>query len=291
MLPVRIRLESTISSLLEKALPNDFQKFKIYKHFVRYYEYKGDYFAFCSKLFEFYEMPKKKRCDKKANRLFNIELSQYDYQILGLGFHNSLIQHHEIFSKATDIKWLMTENFKLPDQIATAEIFFASLVYFNKPSNDKNYLIECEDFLDSWKQVCFTRFGNKFEKYIEEIYPLISKENSTLDLNVQAIGCVDAGNTVQLTQTQIDWVEKIEKNIEKGIELPLYRGPRQIENPKLRHLNHHVIAFNKLIKSAQHNLTPQMQLLVDSLAAICKELLGPGRKENVWNATIKSQES
>lgn len=286
-----MKLENTFNSLLEKALPNDFQKYKIYKHLARYYEYKEDYFSFNSKLFAFYEIPKKQRCYKRASQLFQLKMSSYDYQILALGFHNSIIQHHEIFKKATDLKWIITENFKLPEQITTAEILFASLVSFNKPSSDQNFLIQCEDFLDSWKQVCFTRFGDKFEKYIDEVYPLVSEENSKFDINVQAMGIPDAGNTVQLTQTQIDWIEDLLNGLDKGTELKKHPELTPIENPKLKHLNHHVIAYNKILKATKSKQNQQIQILVDSLVGICKELLNTNREENLWNVTNKSRES
>ena len=291
MLPVRLKIEGTINSLLDKALPNDFQKFKIYKHLANYYDYKEDYLFFKSRLFEFYDIPKKKRCDKKASSIFNIIISVYDYQILALGFHNSLIKDHDFFTKATDLKWIITENFKLPVEITTTDIIMASLLNFNKPSTEKSFEVDCEEFLDSWKQICFTRFGNKYEKYIDGIYPLISKEKSKFEIDIKAKGGPDAGNTVQLTQTQINWIKMVKKGIEKGKELAEHPVMTPINIPRLAEFNRHVMGYNYLYNQNNPQNWERMQKLANSLDQMCNELLNMNREENLWNVTNRSRES
>ena len=280
MLPVRIKIEKEINSLLDKALPNDYQKFKTYKHLVRYYEYKDDFFTFNAKLFEFYSVPKKHRNEIKASRIFKVDLSPADYQILALGFHNSKIHSNDIFIRSTDVKALLVNNFQIPLQIATVEIVFASLLSFTLPSNQKLFTVECEDFLDAWKRVCFKKFGSRFENYINAIYPLISKEVSTLELNLQGLTGEDPGNTVLLTLNQIHWIRETLASLSGSLKpVKSYPVKMIIEHPKFRHFNQHVICYLELLKLPVESHEPHKQILVNSLVALGHDLLCNDRSE------------
>lgn len=275
MIKLKNKIEFAVNSLLKNASPNTYHEFRLFKLLQTNYEYSNDFYKFRDDLKKLY----KKRLPldtANINKTLKIKISCYDSTSFAVGFHNSTVDPLAVIQVASSLEWIFKKDIKIPIDIANTGIFLSILNSLFKPSPFESFHLSASDFVDYWKKLSFSKFGDKYENMFVYLASLLEEDDSGVVEEVQL------QNKFQLTQTQIDWVQRVKKSLEDNKLLPKYPLSSEITLSQLKNINQHVRVYNHLFHFKHPSVLLKTEKVVKSLNLLCSKVLNesPAQSES-----------
>lgn len=184
---------------------------------------------FKNRIFEFYSLSKNNRTLENFEHIFRIKPYPWLIEQFSLSFQTIRHNDTKLFKIASNIFYMISPLFPALRSIAderTILLICNMLVKKNHflPSRQKTLV----DFLEAWRKMAFKTYGDRYEYYFKELI-------AQADFDYQVESIVNTNSTKplpQVTQTDLDWMQKILDSLVKRSsypEYPLKRGPKSTQ--------------------------------------------------------------
>jgi hypothetical protein len=233
------RLVSDLSRLLKTAMPSREKRFRLDK--LLQTEVEGA--SYSERILQYYSIPFEHRTRNQFRKVFGIDAYPWLHQQFLLDFASAEISDTELSRIASNIRFYLRNELPLPKEIVEADLLHLVLYKMVSPGTVEGAeRVGVASFLRTWRRVCFLKWGDRYE----EVFGLF--ENELFDLSNRsfeyqssgtAIGLDkdDQGFSMDLSQTDLDWMKALLLALDCSADLPAYplsRGPdrpvtRQIE--------------------------------------------------------------
>lgn len=269
-------LEQKINSLLDDAEPNRTKAFQLYKACQRENLWNDSFEKFSSRLSEFFAKPRKDRRKSDLDRLLDRPADIVLYSEFQINFHNGLVNSATVMNIVSWAHNLMRVSLKTDSVVISLDVLGRTLNYITHPPIfEKSENILFEDFCSSWKKTVFQLFGKKHDAELDKII----KELEWLNTQIQESEKSDEGSpffpSIYLTQTEIDWVEAIQRAVNIGTPVPKFPLSRGPQKPRLMDLErtcqlYKIVETTKLPELVKHRDRIRITLL-DQCERLLKE--------------------
>jgi hypothetical protein len=267
-------LEDNINSLLDDLEPCPAKAFQLYKTCQRENLWNDSYEKFSSKLSDFFAIP---RCDRRKSDidcLLDRPMDWQTYEDFHLNFHNGLVNTSSVSKMVSWAHNMMRVSLKTDSVVISLDVLGRTLNYITHPPLfEKSENIQFEDFCASWKKTVFQLFGKKYDSELNKVLSELQWLNTQLKEAEKAQGRPISIVTIYLTQTEIDWVEAIQKAVLKNTPIPDFPMSRGPQKPRLMNLER----TSKLYKVVQTTKLPELlvhrERIYATLLDQCEQLL------------------
>lgn len=260
-------LEQKINALLDDVEPSPAKAFQLYKTCQMENLWSDSFEKFSRKLMDFYSKPRRDRRKSDLDRLLDRPINSRLFENFHLNFHNALVNSSTVMNIVSWAHNLMRVSLKTDSVVISLDVLGRTLHYITHPPLfEKSENILFEDFCNSWKKIVFQLFGKKYDAELNKIMNELQWLNTQIKEAEEAHGGPIFFPTIYLTQTEIDWVEAIQKAVLKNTpvpDFPLSRGPQK---PRLLELErtsrlYRIVETTKLPELLKHRERIRITLL------------------------------
>lgn len=267
-------LEQKINSLLDDLIPTQAKAFQLYKTCQREELWKDSYEKFASKLSDFFALPRLDRRKSELDRLFDRPMDSVIYEDFRLNFHNGLVNGTAVMNIVSWAHNLIRVSLKTDSVVISLDVLGRALNYVTHPPPfEKSENIQFDDFCSAWKKTVFQLFGKKHDAEFNKIMQELQWLNTQIKEAEKAHGGPIFLPTIYLNQTEIDWVEAIQKAVLKNTPIPDYPMSKGPQKPRLMDLER----TSKLYKIVQTTKLPELLIHREKIYATlldqCERLL------------------
>lgn len=205
---------------------------------------------------QYYEIPFRKRTELVFRRVFNVDYYPWLYNEFFLCFRNSEISESNILKTAQSLQFFITNYLSTPNEISEFKLLHLLVYQIVHPRWDEpDSKIDFVDLLTKWKDLCFKRWGNKYDNFFKaitnEFLPYTQDSNN---FSKESSYQVLQSPSVSLTQTEVIWINEILSKTAKLRKLPTYPLSTGPKNRYLRTLDKLVRDWNTEIHRSDVNL-------------------------------------
>ena len=226
------QITQKINGLLDDAEPNQTKAFQLYKQCQSEDLWPGSFEMFSQHLIDFFKVVKSERNKSDFDRYLMRPMDFTSFENFHLTFRSAEIEPESVRDIASWAHHMLRLHFKNDLNVFSVEVLSQTIHDLTHPSFvEKDHDIEFEDFCISWQHSCHKLFGKQNEfiqlQVLSELRNLHQQQISKLQKRVISIQ-----PTIYLTQTEIFWVESVEKAallFEKPPRYPLSKGPEKNE--------------------------------------------------------------
>lgn len=260
-------IEQKINALLDDAEPCQAKAFQLYKTCKRENLWSDSYEKFARKIMDFYAKPRRERRKSDLDRLLERPADSRVFEDFHLNFHNGLVNTSTVMDIVSWAHNLMRVSLKTDSVVISLDVLGRTLHYITHPPIfEKSENIRFEDFCSSWKKMVFQLFGKKHDAELDKIMNELQWLNTQIKEAEEAHGGPIFFPTIYLNQTEIDWVEAIQKAVNEKTpvpDFPLSRGPQK---PRLLELErtmklYRIVEKTKLPELIKHRDNIRITLL------------------------------
>lgn len=245
-----LTLEFKINSLLHSAFPKETKAFHLYKRCQFEGAWDRSFGDFLGVLESYYNQPFTQRNKALLDQDLNRPLSHNIYNEFDLTFRTA-----EVSASFTAelISWshhLLRVHFKKPLEIFSQEILGKALHRLINPLfTDKEKNLQFSDFCDRWEEALIkqlgTRLSQEFKKVRNELEWYYTENKLELSQPLKA----KKVTTIYLTQTEINWVESVQKAVLENTPVPGYPLSKGTEKLRLQELDR-TISLYRIIETS-----------------------------------------
>lgn len=270
-------LEQNIDSLLDQAFPNPTKAFQLYKTCKNEDLWSRNFQEFSTALEEYFSKPRRSRKKSDLDRAFDRPLDSETFKAFHLTFRTASVAEESISALASWAHNLMRVSLKTDSSTISIETLTLTLQSLTNPAPfEKEQNLEFEDFCVSWRKTVTKKHG---EAIVTELNGIL-RELRTLKANLDAQTEVELSTPVlgptpliNLTQTELDWIDSVRRSAELGLEAPKYPLSRGTTKPLLVNLErviqlYEIVRVTKLPELLQHRESARLTIL-----ARCEELV------------------
>jgi hypothetical protein len=223
-------LEDKINSLLDDLDPCPAKAFQLYKACQRENLWNDSYEKFASKLSDFFAIPRRDRRKSDIDGILDRPMDWKTYEDFHLNFHNGLVNSTSVRNVVSWAHNIMRVSLKTDSVVISLDVLGRTLNYITHPPLfEKSENILFEDFCACWKKTVFQLFGKKYDSELNKIMSELQWLNTQIKETEKTQGD-PVLLTIYLTQTEIDWVQAIQKAVLQNTpvpDFPLSRGPQK----------------------------------------------------------------
>lgn len=275
MLTLKSKIQNAIDYLLANSTPSKQMKFRLFKLLTRYYPYTSSYAKFEMHCELFYSKPIFLRDQKLMKIIFGVDVTTKDANYFILKSYDAVFDSNSLAKASCAMEWIFKNEFGVSKEISTPGVFLSVINRFSSTYSGTKVELTPIDFLYKWERFCFKNYGNKYEKMFKNLEQIIESDDDRSNWSLDSfISGQQNSKIVQLTQTQLDWINNIKANLDHEVELPPYPLSNQIELPQLVNINKHVILYNRLKKRSSEDHWINVETVADSLQQLCRSALG-----------------
>ena len=226
------QITQKINGLLDEAEPNQTKAFQLYKQGQNENLWQGSFETFSQHMTDFFKVVKSERNKSDFDCYLMRPMDFVSYENFHLTFRTAAIQTQSVRDIASWAHHMLRLHFKSDLNVFSIEVLNQTIHDLTHPSFvDKDHDIEFEDFCISWQQSCRKLFGKQNEfiqlQVLSDLRNLHKQQANKFEKRA-----INTRATVYLTQTEILWVESVEKAAflsEKLPRYPLTKGPEKDE--------------------------------------------------------------
>ena len=246
-----LTLEVKINALLDEAEPKDIKAFHLYKRCQFEGLWKGDFQKFSEIIYEFYSLVPSQRSKAFMDGRLERPLHASIYPEFSLNFRSAKIQETALDAITSWSHHLLRVYFKSPAAIFSKEVLKNTLRRITDPQFDeKENEINFSDFCERWKEVLNKTCGNSLDQDFQHIQKELIWHYEQNKLELQQASKAKFIPKIYLTQTEIDWVEKVRTMTRVNLEIPKFPLSRGPEKERLIELVR-TISLYKIIQMSQ----------------------------------------
>lgn len=267
-------LEEKINALLDEAEPSPAKVFQLYKSFQRESLWQGTYEQFAQNVEDFFALPKSDRSKSRFDTYLDRPMPSFLFEDFHLDFRSGLVSGRSVLDIASWAHHLIRVSLKTECVIISADVLTKTLQYITHPPLfEKALNIEFEDFCAAWKKTAFKLFGKKYDSDLEKILAELRWLHKQTQLEEKKARDGRFIPTIYLTQTEIDWIESVQKSAQDIGPIPAFPLSRGPEKQRLIDLNRTI----SLYRIVQTTRLPELLVHRDNIRATlldqCQRLL------------------
>ncbi len=218
-----------INGLLDDAEPNPVKAFQLYKMCQFENLWQESFENFSDHLSDFFKVAKAERSKSDFDRYLDRPMDFVSYEKFHLTFHSAAINSSSLRDIASWAHHMLRLHFKSDLAIFSVEALYETVYELTHPSfAEKDHDIEFEDFCVSWQQAGFKLYGKRYENFQIQILSDLRKLHKEQTSSFERKNQIRSG--IYLTQTEIIWLESVEKAAARSEKLPRYplsKGPEK----------------------------------------------------------------
>lgn len=277
MLTLKNKIQNAIDFLMSKSTPSKQMKFRLFKLLTRYYAYSEGYAQFEMQCSMFFSRPYSSRDQRLMRIVFGVDITTKDANYFILKSYDADFDPKTVAKTASAMEWIFNHENGVPKEISTLGVFLGVINRFSSTYSGTKVELTPIDFIYKWERLCFKTYGNKFERVFKNLERVIEADDDKCGWSLDSyISGYQNSKIVQLTQTQLDWINNIKDNLDHEVELPRYPLSNQIDLPQLVNINKHVILYNRLRNAESSEQWIKVDKVAESLQLLCKRALGEG---------------
>lgn len=264
-------IEKKINALLDEAEPNRMKSFHIYKTCQNENLWNKSFDEFREQLSQFFSLPQIERTKSRFDYVLNRPMHKSVFENFQLDFRNAVVNHSSLLAVSNWAHHMLRINTKSESPVISMDVMTKTLTSIVNPGPfDKAQDIEFDDFCGSWKRICFSLFGRRFENDLKEVLSELTRLDEEQQLLEQQRRHLPR---IYLTQTEIDWTQGLLSAAQEASPLPrfpLSRGPQKealVEVEKVAQL------YSLVMESEKPEFIPYRQKIRDTLIFRCEDLL------------------
>ncbi len=264
-------IEKKINALLEEAEPNRMKSFHLYKTCQNENLWNKSFEEFREQLHQFFSLPQPERSKSRFDYYLNRPMHKSIYGLFDLDFRNGVVNESALQSVSNWAHHMLRINTRTSSPVISLEVMKKTMNSIVNPGPfDKAQDIEFSDFCDTWKRICFTLFGRRFDSDLTQVLEqlkALDQEQQLLEQNRQYLP------RIYLTQTEIDWTQALLSAAQETARLPKYplsRGPQKealVEIEKVAQL------YSLVMESDKTDFIPYRDRIRETLVFRCEDLL------------------
>ncbi len=248
-------LEQKINSLLDDAEPCPAKAFQLYKTCQRENLCGDSYEKFSSKLSDFFARSRRDRRKSDFDRMLDRPMDSRVYEDFHLNFHNGLVNSSNVMNIVSWAHNIIRVSLKTDSVVISLDVLGRTINYITHPPIfEKSENIQFDDFCASWKKTVFQLFGKKYDSELNKIMNELKWLNTQIKEAEKENGGPIFLPNIYLNQTEIDWVEAIQKSVLKNTPIPDFPLSRGTQKPRLMDLER----TSKLYKIVQTTKLPEL---------------------------------
>lgn len=267
------QLTQKINGLLDDAEPNQTKAFQLFKQCQTENLWHGSFEMFSEHLTDFFKVVKSERNKSDFDRYLLRPMDFNSFDNFDLTFRSAEIAAGSVRDIASWAHHMLRLHYKNDLNVFSIEVLNQTIYDLTHPAFfEKDHDIEFEDFCISWQQSCQKLFGkqNEFlqQQVLLELRNLQQQQTNKLQktaINTQA--------AIYLTQTEIFWVESIEKAVLLSEKLPRYPLTKGPEKTQLIELLKCTTLFEIAFSSELPKLVGHRQAIQETVLSRCRWLL------------------
>jgi hypothetical protein len=215
----------------------------------------------------YYQIPYRDRADSRFQAHFGI--SPYPWLIDQFVLNLKNIQTNEtlIRKAATDtLFFLRGLESNPPEEINTEAVILHSFFHALKKCWSSNSSLGLSDFLSSWQWHVFRKYGEKYEWYFTKIF----EDLKAIELDKE-IPPTEPRNQYLLTQTEIDWLQTLQFELEINLpfsRFPLSTGPKKPALIELERITRTLARSNSIDEDIKIKLTNHVRLKIQEILMV-----------------------
>ena len=266
-------LENKINGLLDEADPKPLKAYHLYKTCLREDLWDGSFENFLVKISDFFHTPRVDRRKSQLDIIFLRPLHASLMEDFRLSFRTAEIAKESLREVASWASQIIRVSKKVDSPISSKEVLAETLTKITNPANgEKDENLEFEDFCEAWKRVVFKTYGTVHNAHFYDLLKelrWLKAESEKAALN----DSVSFRPTLYLTQTEIDWVQAVEKALtfdHKIPNFPLRKGPQK---PRLIDLER-AIRLYRIVQTTQiRELLSHRENIRNTIFDYCQKIL------------------
>ena len=266
-------MEQKINGLLNEAEPTQIKSFQLYKACKNDNLWRNSYELFCVHLQDYFSQPLHERAKSYFDKFLDRPMDRQLYDHFQLTFRNSIIKPQAIKEVAAWSSQMIKHGCKINSVVASEEVMSKTLEEITSPpAHEKDHDIDFEDFCIMWKKTVFKLFGKKYDPEMNKILAEIRWLNKQIK-QPEVVEPRTFRPSIYLTQTEIEWVEKVQNAVFDYGEVPKFPLARGPEKDKLHDLNRALMLYQVVLSTTRPELMQHRESVRNTILDQCAWLL------------------
>ena len=283
-------LEQKINQLLDDAPPNSSKSFQLFKACQNENLWNDTFEKFENHLQDFFSLPRTERSKGRFDGYLNRPMDFSVYENFHLTFRTAQVRSEAKRDVATWAHHLLRTHSSVKNsQVFSIEVLNEALTDVTSPRAFENESdIEFSDFCESWEKVV-QKSSQQFagESFGSQHSSVVQLEIKKLFLELQTLDRLSKSKTFEtqesvvpqphfeyFTQTEIDWVQKVNRTAFTYGKMPKYPLAKGPQKKVLIELEKVVILYNMIQITDQQILLKHRENIRATLLDRCELLLG-----------------
>lgn len=190
-------------------------------------------------IFQFFLLPYPMRTERQAAKLFKVRPYPWLMEQFVLNFSSGAVSETELAKAAGRLRHNIGNVLSPPEPIMTIDLLHLVVYRATHPRWDqKNSGLALKHFVDRWKFVSFQCFGDRYSDYFDVLNRRIDSEELTAPeaSPSEAKEVPPETTSLNMTQTDLDWLKAILSALEGSRRPPLYPLSRGPQSPTIKRL-------------------------------------------------------
>lgn len=266
-------IEQKINGLLSEAEPTQTKSFQLYRICKTENLWRNSYELFCVHLHDFFSLPLHERAKSYFDKFLDRPMDRHLYECFTLNFRNAVVKPQAIKEVAVWSSQMIKEGCKVDSVVASEDVLSKTLEEITSPPvHEKDHSIDFEDFCISWKKTVFKLFGQKYDPEMNMILKelrWLNKQSKQQEVTEQR----SFRPSIYLTQTEIEWAEKVQNAVFDYSDIPKFPLARGPEKGKLHDLNRALMLYQAVLVTTRPELMQHREAVRNTILDQCAWLL------------------
>lgn len=218
-----------INGLLDQAQPKPLKAFHIYKMCQSEGLWDKSFSEFSFLLENFYHTHPAERSKSMVDQFLNRPIDWRNYESLSLTFQTAEIHLSEIRDIAGWAHHMLRLRYENRSKISEIDTLTQTIFDLTHPAfGEKDQNIDFEDFCNAWKATVDKLYGKKFEAEHQAVLFDLRRLHQQQEAQALDLPLRNKLDRIYLTQTEIDWVERVQQAVQQNLKMPKYplsKGP------------------------------------------------------------------
>ena len=236
-------------------------------------------------ILSYYNINFDRRTESAFSQNFSIKKQTWLQNQFLLDFKKSYLNETLIYNSSVELNHLLTKSIDAPFEIMDSKIIHVVLYKLTHPRWDEpSANLDLYDVLRKWSEICFSRFGNKYESIFKQLELLLTGKALDSSLLKTSSELQTEKDPLFLTATEITWIEDVLKCMARSKPLPDYPIAQGPQNKYTRALSNLVRDWNHEVAKARGNLKElESSTLRRVTASVAFRLLKTTKHSNITN--------